>query len=88
MYSIECNEMVYWFQSEDAFEKAVGGRGCVPQGCKESRMRRMRGLSDVALNMVTREVVKCRYDMREIVSSWMYRRSHECKMAAHWAEDA
>lgn len=77
MYSIECNEMVYWFQSEDTLEEAVGG-----QGCKESRMLK---LSDLALNMVTREVVKCRYDMREIVSSWMYRRSHECKMAA-WAE--
>lgn len=82
MYSIECNEMVYWFQSEDTFEKAVGGQGCVPQGCKESRMLQ---LSDLALNMLTREVVKCRYDMREIVSSWMYRRSHECKMAA-WEE--
>ena len=79
MYSIECNEMVYWFQSEDAFEKAVGG-----QGCKETRMLQ---LSDLALNMVTREVVKCRYDMREIVSSWMYRRSHECKMAAYWETD-
>ena len=73
MYNIEWNEMVYWFQSEDQFKEALGDKG------------RMLRYSDLAFNLETREIVKCRYDLKEIISSWMYRRSHECKMAA-WDE--
>jgi len=68
MYNIEWNEMVYWFQSEDQFKEALGDKG------------RMLRYSDLAFNLETREIVKCRYDLKEIISSWMYRRSHEDKM--------
>lgn len=69
MYNIEWNEMVYWFQSEDQFKKALDGKG-------NNFLR----YSDLAFNLETREIVKCRYDLKEIISSWMYRRSHEDKM--------
>jgi transcriptional regulator len=69
MYSIEFNEMVYWFQSEDQFKKAFDNKG-----------NDLLKYSDLAFNNATREIVKCRYDLKEIISSWMYRRSHEDKM--------
>lgn len=72
MYSIEFNEMVYWFKSEDQFKKALDGKG--PKEYK------LLIYSDLAFNNATREIVKCRYDLKEIIDSWMYRRSHEDKM--------
>jgi len=69
MYSIEFNEMVYWYQSEDHFKEALDGKG-----------KNFLRYSDLAFNNLTREIVKCRYDLKEIIDSWMYRRSHEDKM--------
>ena len=69
MYSIEFNEMVYWYQSEDRFKEALDNKG-----------RNMLVYSDLAFNNATREIVKCRYDLKEIIDSWRYRRSHEDKM--------
>jgi len=69
MYSIEFSEMVYWFQSEDHFKEALDGKG-------DNFLK----YSDLAFNNATREIVKCRYDLKEIIDSWMYRRSHEDKM--------
>ena len=69
MYSLEWNEMVYWFESEEAFKKAFkdGGKDLLRE-------------SSLAFNNYTREIVKCRYDLKEIIDSWMYKRSHEDKM--------
>ena len=69
MYSIEFNEMVYWYQSEDPFKEALDGKG-----------KNFLRYSDLAFNNLTREIVKCRYDLKEIIDSWMHRRSHEDKM--------
>ena len=69
MYSIEFNEMVYWYQLEDHFKEALNGKG-------DNFLK----YSDLAFNNATREIVKCRYDLKEIIDSWMYRRSHEDKM--------
>jgi hypothetical protein len=71
MYSIELYEMVYWFESEDTFKQALNSNS--------SRAHRI-WYSDVAFNNATREVVKCRYDLKEIIDSWMYRRSHQDNM--------
>ena len=60
MYSIEFNEMVYWFQSEDHFKKASDSKG-----------NNLLKYSDLAFNNATREIVKCRYDLKEIIGSWM-----------------
>jgi len=68
MYNIKWNEMVYWFKSEDQFKAALGNK------------RQLLMYSDLAFNLETREIVKCRYDLEEIISSWMYRRSHEDNM--------
>ena len=69
MYSIEFNEMVYWYHSEDQFKEALDGKG-----------NKLLQYSDLAFNNATREIVKCRYDLKEIIDSWMHRRSHEDKM--------
>jgi hypothetical protein len=61
--------MVYWYQSEDHFKEALDGKG-----------KNFLRYSDLAFNNLTREIVKCRYDLKEIIDSWMYRRSHEDKM--------
>jgi hypothetical protein len=68
MYSIEFNEMVYWFESEDRFKQVFNNRDNLLK------------YSDLAFNNATCEVVKCRYDLKEIIDSWMYRRSHQDKM--------
>ena len=72
MYSIGWNEMVYWFESEDQFKKVLNSI--------DSKGINLLTYSDLALNNATREIVKCRYDLKEIIDSWMYRRSHEDKM--------
>ena len=69
MYSIEFNEMVYWFESEDTFKQVFNNN-------RDNLLK----YSDLAFNNATREVVKCRYDLKEIIDSWMYRRSHQDKM--------
>jgi hypothetical protein len=69
MYSIEYSEMVYWFESEDTFKQVFNN----------NRVNLLRD-SDLAFNNATREVVKCRYDLKEIIDSWMYRKSHQDKM--------
>ena len=68
MYSIEFNEMVYWYQLEDRFKEALNG--------KENKFLLY---SDLAFNLKTREIVKCGYDLKEVISFWMYQKSHEDK---------
>ena len=77
MYSIEFNEMVYWFQSEDQFKKALY---LISLSSFDSKGNNLLKYSDLAFNNATREIIKCRYDLKEIISSWMYRRSHEDNM--------
>ena len=69
MYSIENNELTYWFATEEFFNEAL-----------ESKGRKMLQMAELVFDNSTRELVKCRYDLKEIIESYMLRKSHEHKM--------
>ena len=66
MYSIEKNKLTYWFATEEFLNEAL-----------ESNGRKMLQMADFVLDNNTWELVKCRYDLQEIIQDFMSRKVKE-----------
>ena len=69
MFSIEKNGLTCWYETEEQFKRVMENKG-----------GNILQEANLVFNNLENEIVKCRYDLRVIIESWMYRKSHEAKM--------
>lgn len=71
MYIIEHIGLTYWFGTEEIFNEALEVKASLDPLARLKMLRR----ADLVFDNNTRELVKCRYDLKEVIQHFMLRKT-------------